>query len=270
MKRDYYEVLGVSKSATPEELKKAFKRLAIKYHPDKNPGNKEAEDKFKEAAEAYEVLNDPQKRTTYDQFGHQGVNSNFGHTGFNDVNINDIFNNIFGGDEIFGDIFGDIFGSSRRRPPRGRNIQIALELTLEEAVFGKSIEIKLPNNGKKVEVNIPPGVDIGNKIRLSGEGEQKITGFLFSLKNLILLFNCFELEKSIIKSVFSDRSFLNISPFFLLKWNFPESFPKFFDLLWTKASITEISLNFFDSFKIALPIFPDEPSKEILIIKLFI
>ena len=92
MKRDYYEVLGVSKSATPEELKKAFKRLAIKYHPDKNPGNKEAEDKFKEAAEAYEVLNDPQKRTTYDQFGHQGVNSNFGHTGFNDVNINDIFN----------------------------------------------------------------------------------------------------------------------------------------------------------------------------------
>ena len=170
MKRDYYEVLGVSKSATPEELKKAFKRLAIKYHPDKNPGNKEAEDKFKEAAEAYEVLNDPQKRTTYDQFGHQGVNSNFGHTGFNDVNINDIFNNIFGGDEIFGDIFGDIFGSSRRRPPRGRNIQIALELTLEEAVFGKSVEIKLPNNGKKVEVNIPPGVDIGNKIRLSGEG----------------------------------------------------------------------------------------------------
>ena len=89
MKRDYYEVLGVSKSATPEELKKAFKRLAIKYHPDKNPGNKEAEDKFKEAAEAYEVLHDPQKRTTYDQFGHQGVNSNFGQTGFNDVNIND-------------------------------------------------------------------------------------------------------------------------------------------------------------------------------------
>ncbi len=100
MKRDYYEVLGVSKSATPEELKKAFKRLAIKYHPDKNPGNKEAEDKFKEAAEAYEVLNDPQKRTTYDQFGHQGVNSNFGHTGFNDVNIKDIFNNIFGGDGV--------------------------------------------------------------------------------------------------------------------------------------------------------------------------
>ena len=139
MKRDYYEILGVDRSATGPELKKAFKRLAIKYHPDKNPGNKEAEDKFKEAAEAYEVLSDQQKRTAYDQFGHQGVNSNFGHQGFQDVNINDIFNNIFG-DEIFGDIFGDIFGAGgRRRPPRGRNIQMSLELSLEEAVFGLSL-----------------------------------------------------------------------------------------------------------------------------------
>ena len=77
MKRDYYEILGVDRSATGPELKKAFKRLAIKYHPDKNPGNKEAEDKFKEAAEAYEVLSDASKRTTYDQFGHQGVNNNY-------------------------------------------------------------------------------------------------------------------------------------------------------------------------------------------------
>ena len=171
MKRDYYEILGVDRNVTPDELKKAFKRLAIKYHPDKNPGNKEAEEKFKEAAEAYEVLNDPSKRTTYDQFGHQGVNSNFGHSGYRDVNINDIFNNIFG-DEIFGDIFGDIFGGGRtRRPPRGRHIQMSLDLSLNEAVFGKTVEIKLPNNSKKVSVNIPPGVDTGNKIRLSGEGE---------------------------------------------------------------------------------------------------
>ena len=171
MKRDYYEILGVDRNVTPDELKKAFKRLAIKYHPDKNPGNKEAEEKFKEAAEAYEVLNDPSKRTTYDQFGHQGVNSNFGHSGYRDVNINDIFNNIFG-DEIFGDIFGDIFGGGRtRRPPRGRHIQMSLDLSLNEAVFGKTVEIKLPNNSKKVSVSIPPGVDTGNKIRLSGEGE---------------------------------------------------------------------------------------------------
>jgi molecular chaperone DnaJ len=171
VKRDYYEILGVDRNVTPEELKKAFKRLAIKYHPDKNPDNKEAESKFKEAAEAYEVLSDPSKRTAYDQFGHQGVNSNFGQSGYRDVNINDIFNNIFG-DEIFGDIFGDIFGGSRtRRPPRGRHVQMSLDLNLNDAVFGKSVEIRLPNSSKKVSVNIPPGVDTGNKIRLSGEGE---------------------------------------------------------------------------------------------------
>ncbi len=172
MKRDYYEVLGVDRNVSQSDLKKAFKRLAIKYHPDKNPGNKEAEDKFKEAAEAYEVLSDPSKRTTYDQFGHQGVNSSFGQSGFRNVDINDIFNNIFGGDEIFGDIFGDIFGGGMRRGPRrGRNIQMSLDLSLEDAVFGKSIEINLPNTRKKVSVNIPAGVDTGNKIRLSGEGE---------------------------------------------------------------------------------------------------
>tara|TARA_B100000676_G_scaffold217546_2_gene214325 strand:- start:1508 stop:2428 length:921 start_codon:yes stop_codon:yes gene_type:complete len=172
VKRDYYEVLGVDRNVSQSDLKKAFKRLAIKYHPDKNPGNKEAEDKFKEAAEAYEVLSDPSKRTTYDQFGHQGVNSSFGQSGFRNVDINDIFNNIFGGDEIFGDIFGDIFGGGMRRGPRrGRNIQMSLDLSLEDAVFGKSIEINLPNTRKKVSVNIPAGVDTGNKIRLSGEGE---------------------------------------------------------------------------------------------------
>ena len=171
MKRDYYEILGVDRSVSESDLKKAFKRLAIKHHPDKNPGNKEAEEKFKEAAEAYEVLSDQAKRQTYDQFGHQGVNSNFGQSGFQNVDINDIFNNIFG-DEIFGDIFGDIFGrAGTRRPPRGRNIQMAYEMTLEEAVFGKDVEIRLPNSNKKVSVNIPAGVDTGNKIRLSGEGE---------------------------------------------------------------------------------------------------
>ena len=176
MKRDYYEILGVDRSVSESDLKKAFKRLAIKYHPDKNPGNKEAEEKFKEAAEAYEVLSDQAKRQTYDQFGHQGVNSNFGQSGFQNVDINDIFNNIFG-DEIFGDIFGDIFGrAGTRRPPRGRNIQMAYEMTLEEAVFGKDVEIRLPNSNKKVSVNIPAGVDTGNKIRLSGEGESSQYG----------------------------------------------------------------------------------------------
>ena len=171
MKRDYYEILGVDRNVSAPDLKKAFKRLAIKYHPDKNPGNTEAEAKFKEAAEAYEVLSDQAKRQTYDQFGHQGVNSNFGQSGFQNVDINDIFNNIFG-DEIFVDIFGDIFGrAGSRRPPRGRNIQMAFEMSLEEAVYGKDVEIRLPNSNKKVSVNIPAGVDTGNKIRLTGEGE---------------------------------------------------------------------------------------------------
>ena len=190
MKRDYYEILGVDRNVSQSDLKKAFKRLAIKYHHDKNPGNKEAEEKFKEAAEAYEVLSDASKRTTYDQFGHQGVNSSFGQSGFRNVDINDIFNNIFGGDEIFGDIFGDIFGGGRRRGPRrGRNIQMSLDLQLEDAVFGKNIEITLPNTRKKVSVNIPPGVDTGNKIRLSGEGEQSQhgggNGDLFIVVNVV-------------------------------------------------------------------------------------
>jgi molecular chaperone DnaJ len=189
VKRDYYEVLGVNKNATPEELKKSFKRLAIKYHPDKNPGNQEAEEKFKEAAEAYEVLSDASKRTTYDQFGHQGVNNNYGQSGFQDVNINDIFNNFFG-DEIFGDIFGDIFGGrGTRRPPKGRNLQISIDLNLNEAVFGKTVELKLPTSSKKVSVNIPPGVDSGNKIRLSGEGEKSQyggdSGDLFIVVNIL-------------------------------------------------------------------------------------
>jgi len=190
VKRDYYEVLGVDRNVSQSDLKKAFKRLAIKYHPDKNPGNKEAEDKFKEAAEAYEVLSDPSKKTTYDQFGHQGVNSSFGQSGFRNVDINDIFNNIFGGDEIFGDIFGDIFGGGMRRGPRrGRNIQMSLDLSLEDAVFGKNIEITLPNTGKKVSVNIPAGVDTGNKIRLSEEGEASQyggeNGDLFIVVNIL-------------------------------------------------------------------------------------
>ena len=171
MKEDYYKILGISKDASQSEIKKAYRKKAIQFHPDKNPDDKNAEVEFKKAAEAYEVLSDQAKRQTYDQFGHQGVNSNFGQSGFQNVDINDIFNNIFG-DEIFGDIFGDIFGrAGSRRPPRGRNIQMAFEMTLEEAVFGKDVEIRLPNSNKKVSVNIPAGVDTGNKIRLSGEGE---------------------------------------------------------------------------------------------------
>ena len=167
-KRDYYEVLGVNKNTSKDELKKAYRKLAMKYHPDRNPDDAQAAEKFKELSEAYEILSDDQKRQTYDNFGHEGVNSSF----TSSLGAADAFSDIFG--DIFSDIFGG--GSTSRASSRGADLSYNLEINLEEAVFGKSIEIKLPNNGKKVEVNIPPGVDIGNKIRLSGEGEQSQYG----------------------------------------------------------------------------------------------
>ena len=237
-KRDYYEVLGVQKNASEDELKKAFRRLAMKYHPDRNPDDAEAEAKFKEAKEAYEVLADQNKRSAYDQFGHAGVDQAGmggarGGAGFGD---------------IFEDIFGDIFGGGGRRGGgtrayRGSDLQYNLELSLEEAVAGKEVDIRIPamktcetcsgtgakkgthpqtcstchgqgqvriqqgffsiqqtcpqchGNGKVItdpcpschgqgrieehktlSVKIPAGVDTGDRIRLSGEGEAGLNG----------------------------------------------------------------------------------------------
>ncbi len=137
-KRDYYEVLGVDKSATEVEIKRAYRRLAVKYHPDKNPGDKEAEEKFKEAAEAYAVLSDAQKRNRYDRFGHSGMGG-AGGSGFDPgfTNIEDIF-------DLFG--FGDMFGGSARRSnvQRGADLRYDLEITLEEAATGKDAKIEIP------------------------------------------------------------------------------------------------------------------------------
>ena len=229
-KRDYYDILEVSRNASAGELKKAFKKKAMKYHPDRNPDNPEAAKKFKEAAEAYDVLSDSQKKSAYDQFGHSGVEGMGGGPNFNDININD----------IFGDIFGDVFGtrSQSRRQRRGSDLQYNLDLSLKEAVLGTTKKIKIPShktcqdcngngaakgsspincpncNGagqvrmqqgffsvqqtcshcsgtgqvikdkcrtcrgvgavkenKTLSVNIPSGVDNGDKVRLSGEGE---------------------------------------------------------------------------------------------------
>ena len=137
-KRDYYEILGVERSADEREIKKAYKRLAMKFHPDRNPDNPESEEKFKEAKEAYEILSDAQKRAAYDKFGHAGVDPNQAGPGG------------FGGGadfgDVFGDIFGDIFGGGRRsqRAARGPDLRYNMELTLEEAVRGVSKEIKVP------------------------------------------------------------------------------------------------------------------------------
>jgi molecular chaperone DnaJ len=240
-KRDYYQVLGVAKSATEADLKKAYRRLAMKFHPDRNPDDKDAEEKFKEAKEAYEVLTDAQKRAIYDQHGHAGIESAKqggggpgGPGGFG------------GGDfgDIFGEVFGDIFGAGRRggggrsQVFRGADLRYGLELDLHDAVFGHTTEIEIPKlmecevchgsgaakghspvtcdtcngagqvrmsqgffqlqqtcprcrgsgkivknpcdkclgqgrirNTKKLSVKIPAGVDNGDRIRLSGEGE---------------------------------------------------------------------------------------------------
>jgi molecular chaperone DnaJ len=236
-KRDYYEVLGLQKNATEAEIKKAFKRLAMKHHPDRNPDDTSAEEKFKEAKEAYDVLSDTQKRAAYDQFGHAGVDQTMGGGpgagGFGGGSFSD----------IFGDVFGDIFGGGGgghggQRVYRGADLRYNLELNLEEAVNGTTVKIRVPTmvaceecggsgakkgtspttcptchgqgqvrmqqgffslqqtcprchgNGKiisdpcvkchgegRVEkqktlsVKVPAGVDIGDRIRLSGEGE---------------------------------------------------------------------------------------------------
>src|SRR5262244_2789820 len=132
-KADYYEVLSVTRTASDQELKAAYRKLAMQYHPDRNPGNAEAEGKFKEASEAYQVLSDPQKRAAYDRFGHAGPGAGFGGAGFRDV----------------GDIFGDIFGggpTGRRGPPRGADIETRVSITLEEAATGISKEISILRN----------------------------------------------------------------------------------------------------------------------------
>jgi len=233
-KRDYYEVLGIGKDANEAAIKKAFKRLAMKHHPDRNQDNPESEEKFKEAKEAYDILSDAQKRAAYDQYGHAGVDPSAGGAGYGAGNGN--FSDIFG--DVFGDIFGGGGGGGRSRAYRGSDLRYNMELSLEDAVSGKTAKIKIPTlvacktcdstgakkgsspttcttcggtgqvrmqqgffsvqqtcphchgqgktisdpcndchgqgrieERKTLSVKVPPGVDNGDRIRLSGEGE---------------------------------------------------------------------------------------------------
>ena len=235
-KRDYYEVLGVDRGASSEDLKKAYRRLAMKFHPDRQSTDPKAEEKFKEASEAYEILNDEEKRAAYDRFGHAGVDPNQGGASGFEGSFSD----------IFGDVFGDIFGGSRGRSDgvsRGSDLRYNLNLTLEQAVGGDTIEIKIPvmtacadcdgtgcapgsspttcpdcngtgqirvsqgffslqqtcprcrgqgrtitdpcrscggsgrvEKSKTLSVKVPAGVDNGDRIRLTGEGEAGLRG----------------------------------------------------------------------------------------------
>ena len=177
-KRDYYEVLGVPKNASDDEIKKAYRKLAVKYHPDKNPGDKEAEAKFKEINEAHDVLSDKQKRARYDQFGHAGVGGAaggaYGGNPFAGGNFNfngQTFNFDFGGGSAFDDILGSLFGfgaGGARRPRRGADYQTSVTLTFEEAIFGTTKTVSV--DGKDLKVKIPAGIDDGMSIRLHGKG----------------------------------------------------------------------------------------------------
>lgn len=174
-KRDYYEVLGVERGADKKDIKKKYRSLANKYHPDKNPNNPEALEKFKEIAEAYEVLSSDEKREAYDRFGHEGVNGQAGHAGAGG------FGDIFG--DVFGDIFGGAGGGSRSR--RGSDLRYTLELTLEQAVWGCDEKIRIPTlvNCKKCDGS---GAKAGTKPitcqTCQGAGQVRMSQGFFSVQ----------------------------------------------------------------------------------------
>jgi len=176
-KRDYYEVLGVERGCSEQELKSAYRKLALQYHPDRNPGDHTAEEKFKEAAEAYSVLSDAQKRAAYDAYGHQGVSGMGGGFDPSAMDLGDILSQVFG----FGDVFGGGRGA-RNRPAKGDDLRYDLTLTFEEAAFGKVVEVQIPKleacgrcNGKGAE----PGSGTITCPACHGRGEQIYSqGFL--------------------------------------------------------------------------------------------
>lgn len=190
--QDYYKLLGVDRNAKTEEISKAFKKLARKYHPDLNPNDKKAEEKFKEINEAYEVLKDPEKRKLYDQLGpnwqhgqqfqDQGhdfgnVHFDFGGQGGGSHDFSDFFESIFGGGGRSGG-FGDAFGGFQQRPRRGRDVEAELPLTLQEALKGgkRQVTLQMPTGPKTLEINVPAGVKDGAKLRLSGQGDPSSSG----------------------------------------------------------------------------------------------
>lgn len=184
-KRDYYEVLDVAKNASDDEIKKAYRKLAMKYHPDRNQDNPSAEEKFKEVKEAYEMLSDPQKRAAYDQYGHAGVDPNMGGGGgFNGGNP---FGDAFG--DIFGDIFGGMGGRAQQRTGpqiyRGADLRYTMEINLEDAANGKTTQIRVPNwdacdacHGSGAE----PGTQAETCPTCKGQGQVRMSQGFFSVQ----------------------------------------------------------------------------------------
>lgn len=182
MAKDYYAVLGVEKGADADAIKKAYRKLAVKHHPDKNPGDKSAEERFKEVTEAYAVLSDPEKRRQYDQFGEAGFHQRFSQEDiFRNVDLNDIFREFgFGGDDLFSQMFGGrggtfrsgTFQGGRPRPVKGQNLLLRLTIPFRQAILGGERHINLARHGhgEPIKVRIPPGVETGQKLRVAGKG----------------------------------------------------------------------------------------------------
>lgn len=191
-KKDYYSLLNISRTASPEEIKKAYRKLAMQFHPDKNPGDKKAEEKFKELSEAYEVLSDQKKRELYDQYGHAGPQAGFSGfsggasgpfgAGANQENFQDIFGDVFS--EIFGarGPGGPMGGGARRRQAKGSDLRYTLNVLFEDSALGaeKVISFVRQRGGKdetaKLSVNIPAGVKEDQRLKLAGEGDGPPTG----------------------------------------------------------------------------------------------
>jgi curved DNA-binding protein len=188
MARDYYAVLGVDKGVSPEQIKKAYRKLAIKYHPDKNPGDKAAEERFKEITEAYAVLSDPEKRRQYDQFGAAGFHQRFSQEDiFRNVDLGDIFREFgFGDDDLFSQLFGGrggvfrngSFSGGRARPVKGQDLLLRLTIPFRQAILGgeRQIDLARHGHGEPIKVRIPAGVEEGQKLRVAGKGAPSPAG----------------------------------------------------------------------------------------------
>lgn len=189
MAKDYYGVLGVKKEASADEIKKAYRKLALKHHPDKNPGDKKAEETFKEITEAYAVLSDAEKRKQYDQFGEAGFHQRFSQEDiFRDFDVGDIFREFgFGTDDIFSHLFGGAAGGGRRatfhgggRPQalRGQDYVLRLPVPFRTAVQGGEQRVDFRREGgvEQLQVRIPPGIESGQRLRVAGKGGASPTG----------------------------------------------------------------------------------------------